>query len=175
MENTKNRNCYTFRIIIRKNDQETVMDACRAATPEEAERAKAAIAAIKAILDSFVPILEGPATPDAAPALPEPTPEPATPPVKRKTPRGAMFLKCPSCGRTFGTFVKEPADTIDCRCGNKIPISGTGVLGHYTYTCPCCETRKFGWTNLQDAEIEMKCRCGNAVSLTWNPTAREYR
>lgn len=175
MEALSQKPYYTFRVSIRKNEQETIIDtAVSGCTPEEVAEAKATV---KSLLDSYAPAFPAPAPamePQADPdggKEPDPAPAPAT---GRKNPRGAMFLKCPSCGRTFGTFLREAADSVDCRCGYQIPTAGSGVLAHYNYTCPCCETMKYGWTNLQDAEIEMKCRCGNTVTLVWDAKAREY-
>ena len=90
----------------------------------------------------------------------------------RKKPRGAMFLQCPECGRRFGTFLKEPADAVECRCGHSISLDN---IARYTYTCPCCERTRYGWTNLEDPDITQACVCGNEVSLSWNKAAREYQ
>lgn len=184
---------YTFRVSIRKDEQDTIIDtAISGSTPAEIKKAKADVIRL---IDSYTPegIQAAPAPAPVAlqpgttldldpegqaPAGPEVQPEAVEAPAitrtraTRKPPRGAMFLQCPECGRRFGTFLKEPADAVECRCGHSISLDN---IARHTYTCPCCERTRYGWTNLEDPDITQACVCGNEVSLSWNKAAREYQ
>lgn len=193
MEPVNSKPYFTFRVSIRKNEQETILDtAVSGSTPEEVAKAKATVTRL---IDAYSPFASIPAPlepgmvmeleaddPDnQAPIDPLEHPAAATGKTpmeiikarpKRKAIKGAIFLHCPECGRSFGTFIKDPTDAVECRCGHSIPLDN---VARYAYDCPCCERRRFGWTNLEDPEIVQKCVCGNEVALTWNKSAKEYQ
>lgn len=99
---------------------------------------------------------------------------PDTPPEKKpEGARGLLRLRCPECGNTFGTFLREYQTEVACKCGH--PIDLTGQLGRYHFTCPYCEKETWGKTNLEDPEITVRCRCGGDVELRWEPKAKEYQ
>ena len=86
--------------------------------------------------------------------------------------RGLLRLRCPECGSTFGTFLKERQRDIACKCGHRIDL--TAPLARYRFTCPYCEKDTWGQTNLEDPEITLRCRCGMDVDVMWVPKAKEY-
>lgn len=65
---------------------------------------------------------------------------------------------------TFGAYIK---------CGHHIDL--TIPLARYHFTCPYCEMERWGWTNLEDTNISVKCKCGGTVDMQWTPKAKEYR
>lgn len=85
---------------------------------------------------------------------------------------GNAYLFCKGCGRGFGIFLRGQRTEIFCKQGHQIPLTD---LARFRYKCPCCEKLRSGWTNSQDASIELTCTCGNPITLTWNKKAREYR
>ena len=87
--------------------------------------------------------------------------------------RGLIRLRCPECGSTFGTYLKERQSEIACRCGYHIDL--TAPLARYRFICPYCEKETWGRTNLEDPEITIRCKCGGDVDLRWNPKEREYQ
>lgn len=97
-------------------------------------------------------------------------PAPAKPPAGVK---GLLRLRCPNCGNIFGTFLREPKTEIDCKCGHSIDL--TGPLVRYRFTCPYCEKDSWGYTNLEDPAIIIRCKCGGDVELQWNTKAKEYQ
>lgn len=86
--------------------------------------------------------------------------------------KGVVQLRCPACGNVFGKFLHDRMESCDCRCGHVIGL--TGPLARYSFTCPSCGKYSYGRTNLEDAEITVRCACREEVSLMWNPEAREY-
>jgi len=105
----------------------------------------------------------------------EPEPESAAPatPKKPDGAKGLLRLRCPECGNTFGVFLRECQTEIACKCGHQIDL--TAPLARYHFTCPYCEHEGFGKTNLEDPEIEVRCKCGEDVALRGNPDAKEYQ
>lgn len=85
---------------------------------------------------------------------------------------GNAYLFCKGCGHGFGIFLNGQSSEIFCKQGHQIPLTD---LARFRYKCPCCEKTRSGWTNSQDARIELTCTCGNPVTLTWNKKAHEYR
>ena len=113
-----------------------------------------------------------------APADPTEQPEPEaapTPPPEKKPEgaRGLLQLHCKECGRTFGTYLREPQTEVLCKCGHLIDL--TGQLGKYRFTCPYCEKESWGRTNLEDPDITVRCKCGADVELRWQSKAKEYQ
>lgn len=86
---------------------------------------------------------------------------------------GLLRLRCPACGSTFGTFLREYKTQFPCRCGHAIDL--TVPLSRCRFTCPYCEKEYRGQTNLEDPAILIRCKCGGDVDLSWNPKAREYQ
>lgn len=110
----------------------------------------------------------------------EPGPQPAAVPAPATKPdkplegvRGALHLRCEGCGKTLATFLKMKQREITCRCGHITDL--TRPLARFQYTCPYCEMQRWGWTNLEDANISIKCKCGGMVDLQWVYKAKEYR
>ena len=107
-----------------------------------------------------------------------PLPEPAPETVRERQDgqsgvRGALQLLCGGCGRTIGTFLKNRQEEFRCKCGNSIDL--TKPLARFEYTCPYCEAKIFGLTNMEEPDVTIKCRCGSPVDLRWVPKIREYR
>ena len=65
---------------------------------------------------------------------------------------------------TFGAYIKR---------GHHIDL--TIPLARYHFTCPYCEKKTFGRTNLEDPNITIRCKCGGSIDLCWVPKAKEYR
>ncbi|MCD7857767.1 MAG: hypothetical protein LUG55_08240 [Clostridiales bacterium] len=86
--------------------------------------------------------------------------------------RGLLRLHCPECGKSFTTFLKNRQETFTCRCGHAIDL--TAPLVRFEYTCSKCEKHSFGYTNIEDAEIDMDCICGAPVTLQWVAKQRRY-
>ena len=106
--------------------------------------------------------------------LPEPEAAPAPPPEKKpEGARGLLRLRCPKCENTFGTFLREPQAAVPCKCGHWIDL--TGQVGRYHLVCPYCQREGWGKTNLEDAGITVRCKCGEDVELRWVPEAKEYQ
>lgn len=87
--------------------------------------------------------------------------------------RGLLHLRCEDCGKPLATFLKFKQQTITCRCGHTADL--TKPLARFHYTCPYCEMERWGWTNLEDTNISVKCKCGGTVDMQWTPKAKEYR
>lgn len=105
---------------------------------------------------------------------PERDAAPAPPPEKKpEGVRGLLRLRCPECGNTFGTFLREYQTGVDCKCGHQIDL--TGQLGRYHFVCPYCQQEGWGKTNLEDPEITVRCKCGEDVALRWKREAKEYQ
>lgn len=189
---------YTFHVCI-EADESTVLDVMIAADNNPDSIAKAKKAALKLLADfspsvkkpAPVPLLEtaAPDTPDTqkGPQPPAPTAGTQMPPdsaisvyrsslgeqKKLDGAKGLLRLRCPKCGNTFGTFLREYQTEVACNCGCKINL--TGQLGRYHFACPYCQHEGFGKTNLEDPEITVRCKCGKDVDLTWVPEVKEYR
>ena len=122
-----------------------------------------------------------PATPpDPADSDQEPDtqPTPAIAPVPKlgkplEGMRGLVHLRCEECGKPLTTFLKFKQQKITCRCGYSIDL--TKPLARFHYTCPYCEMERWGWTNLEDPTISVKCKCGGMIDMQWVPRAKEYR
>lgn len=87
--------------------------------------------------------------------------------------KGIVILYCESCGNMFTTFLKERTQQFVCRCGGRIDLARP--MARFRYSCPCCEKKTWGSTNVEEPSIETKCLCGNPVVLAWNPRSKEYR
>ncbi len=184
---------YTFHLYIERDDRE-IIDATITAKDDPGEIAKAK-KDLKRLLDAYSPTLK--ASPAPAPDIPPPqepensdsgTPsadqpdkaEDAAPSsvaqTSSKRPNGAkglLLLRCAECGNTFGTFLREYQTGIACKCGHQIDL--TAPLARYHISCPSCGHEGFGRTNLEDPEIEVRCRCGRDVTLRWVPDAKGYQ
>jgi len=99
------------------------------------------------------------------------TPKPAI--IKPEGAKGLLRLHCQECGSTFGTFLKEYRKDFTCKCGHKIDLNIP--MARYTCTCPYCENIGWGRTNLEGPETEVECKCGEKITLRWDPDAKEYR
>lgn len=155
----------TTPIIIAADQAKTAHTAARVAIPV-AEQAVAA---------------PEPTTPPLAAASdqePDSQPTPATtadhkPDKPLEGVRGLLHLRCEECGKPFTTFLKMKQQEIACRCGHI--TDPTKPLARLRYTCPYCEMERWGWTNLEDTNISVKCKCGGMVDMQWVPKAKEYR
>lgn len=87
--------------------------------------------------------------------------------------RGSVQLRCPACGSVFGKFLHDKTKSCVCRCGHSIDL--TGPLARYSFTCPSCGKYSYGKTNLEDAEITVRCVCDENLTLRWNPETKEYQ
>lgn len=87
--------------------------------------------------------------------------------------KGLVILHCKTCGNIFGAFLKESKQEFICKCGGRIDL--TRPMARFRYTCPCCEKKTFGTTNVEEPSFEARCRCGNSVMLTWVSKDKEYR
>ena len=108
--------------------------------------------------------------------LPSPEPAPETLQERRDGQggvRGTVQLLCGGCGSTIGTFLKNRQAEFRCKCGDSIDL--TRPLARFEYTCPYCEAKIRGLTNMEEPDITIKCRCGSPVDLQWVPKIREYR
>lgn len=50
--------------------------------------------------------------------------------------RGLLRLRCPCCGKEFGTYLHVSQMSIGCRCGATISLERG--LAHYEFECGCC-------------------------------------
>ena len=87
--------------------------------------------------------------------------------------KGLLLLHCSECGDTFHSFLKEPKSEFVCKCGHHIDL--TANMAKYEFTCPNCEKRTWGHTNLEDAEITVRCLCGSDIDLQWVSKVKAYR
>jgi len=179
---------YTFSLFINQGDRTLVDTTVEVnATAEGIAKAKRTI---QCLMDEYAPAIETPQAAALEPVPPEPNtgsqapinptdlpdPETASVPPPEKKPegvRGLIQLHCKECGRTFGTYLREPQTEVLCKCGH--PIDLTGQMGKYRFTCPYCEKETWGRTNLEDPDITVRCKCGGDVDLHWVPKAREYQ
>lgn len=180
---------YTFRLQIVRNDR-TIIDVAITATavPDGIAKAKENI---QRMLNEYTPAIkvrEPESTRSletAAPILPEPESQEAPAadcrpdePEKTAAPhqsitrtavkkpdgvKGLLRLRCPECGNTFGTFLREYQSEVECKCGRRIDL--TAPLEKYRFTCPCCEKETWGITNIEGADISIKCKCDMDVNL----------
>lgn len=180
---------HTFHLCIERRG-DTVLNTVIAADGDDVQKAKRTI---KKLLDDFTPgggkpgrtpiqtELAGTAAQvreDQGPveeiSLPEPAPETVQEQRDGQSGvRGAVQLLCGGCGRTIGTFLKTRQEEFRCKCGNSIDL--TKPLARFEYTCPCCEAKIFGLTNMEEPDVTIKCRCGSPVDLRWVPKIRECR
>lgn len=86
---------------------------------------------------------------------------------------GPLQIYCDECEAVFFLWAKELTTEVTCRCGHTIEL--TKGLAKFHYTCPCCERRRTGYTNIVDPSFETKCGCGNQIVLNWDKKRREYR
>lgn len=86
--------------------------------------------------------------------------------------RGLLRLRCKCCGREFGTFLHIPQVSIGCHCGATISLEG---LCAYEFDCECCGVHTYGLTNMTDADLTIPCRCGNPITMRWDPSTRRYK
>ena len=86
--------------------------------------------------------------------------------------RGLLRLRCPCCGKEFGTYLHVPQMSIVCRCGATISLERG--LAHYEFACGCCGLVAKGKTNTMEPEITIPCKCGNPITLHWDKDKRRY-
>lgn len=86
--------------------------------------------------------------------------------------RGLLRLRCPCCGKEFGTCLHVSQMSIGCRCGATISLERG--LAHYEFECGCCGLHAKGQTNIEDLEITIPCKCGNPITLHWDKDKRRY-
>ncbi len=86
--------------------------------------------------------------------------------------KGSLILDCPVCGNQFGTFLREPQSSIQCKCGAEIELDTD--LARFSYVCKECGATRYGKTNSQDATIASKCVCKAENTLQWDKEKREY-
>lgn len=87
--------------------------------------------------------------------------------------KGLLLLHCPDCDSTFQTFLKAPKSEFVCKCGHYIDL--TANMAKYEFVCPNCEKKTWGHTNLEDAEISVRCMCGSEIDLQWVSKIKTYR
>lgn len=167
--------CYTFSLCIKQGEK--LLLGTEIVTGDTAEEIAKAKKTIQRLLNEYTP-----AEKTLAPRPKEPEPEVASPPVQTVTTpsaekpmgvRGLLHVRCPECDNIFGTFLREYQTDISCKCGHRIDL--TVPLARFAYTCPYCEQTRYGRTNLEDAEITVRCKCGGDVILRWDTQAREYQ
>lgn len=180
---------YMFRLSVERGG-ETVLNTVIAAGGDDVQKAKRTV---QKLLNDFTP---GGGKPARAPVVPDlagtaaqeregretaeelPSPEPAPEPLQERRDgqggvRGTVQLLCGGCGSTIGTFLKNRQAEFRCKCGDSIDL--TRPLARFEYTCPYCEAKIWGLTNMEKPDITIKCRCGSPVDLQWVPKIREYR
>lgn len=170
---------YTFSICIDQGNR-TIVDTTFE-VPDTTEGVAKARRTIRHLMNEYAPAIEPtqtaapePKAPIDQPGRSGPETTPDSPPEKKpEGARGLLRLRCPECGNTFGTFLREYQTEVACKCGHHIDI--TGQLGRYHFTCPYCEKETWGKTNLEDPEITVRCRCGGDVEVRWAPEAKEYQ
>ena len=86
--------------------------------------------------------------------------------------RGLLRLRCPCCGKEFGTYLHVSQMSIGCRCGATISLERG--LAHYEFECGCCGLHAKGQTNIMEPEITIPCKCGNPITLHWDKDKRRY-
>lgn len=85
--------------------------------------------------------------------------------------RGLIRYTCPDCGDIF-FFVNRDATSIDCRsCGKNHRLNN---LIKFTAECGCCEHRSYGWTNAVIDEIDIRCKCGNPLTMKYSKKLNQY-
>ena len=170
---------YTFSLCIDRGGR-TIVDTT-VEVPDTREGITKAKRTIQRLMNEYAPVPKAPdlvgLNPESQPSTdPPPAAETASTPPPEKKPEGArglLRLRCPECGNTFGTFLREYQTEVECKCGHQIDL--TTPLAPYRFTCPHCQHEGWGKTNSEDPEITIRCKCGGDVDLRWVPTAKEYQ
>ncbi len=170
---------YTFSLCIDRGGH-TIVDTT-VEVPDTREGITRAKRTIQRLMNEYAPVIKalepvGLNPESQAPTDLPPAAETAPTPPPEKKPEGArglLRLRCPECGNTFGTFLREYQTEVECKCGHQINL--TGQLGRYHATCPYCQHESWGKTNLEDPEITVRCKCGEDVTLEWTPSEKEYQ
>ncbi len=85
--------------------------------------------------------------------------------------KGVLYLRCKVCKSVWTTFLRERQISVACRCGCTVELDS---LARFEYTCPNCGRHTYGHTNIEDADINICCKCGNFNILEWHPKYRAY-
>ena len=99
------------------------------------------------------------------------TPEPAKPEVRK----GLLLYRCPVCGSVFYRADPETLEgmVVSCNCG-AVKTIDAGQLAAFEYKCGSCDAKRRGWTNVFEAEVTVRCKCRNLITLRWNKKAKRY-
>lgn len=174
---------YTFHLCIERDDR-TILDAAVDAGVS-AEGISKAKKTIQRLLNEYTPDIkakskasaaaEEPVLPELPEAVPVPAPEiGAAPPARAPEGiKGLVSLRCGGCGDTFSTYLKEPRSEFRCKCGHYIDL--TSNMARYHFTCPHCQKKNWGMTNIESADMIVACKCGRKVELLWDHEAKEYQ
>lgn len=134
---------------------------------------QAAMCNLRNLLNKYGPAPETPETsePDTeAEAVPV---TPATPLNPLRGAKGFLILQCDRCGSQFVTYPKDYITSALCRCGHKIDL--TAPLARLEYECSSCNRTWRGKINSTQPRLDIVCRCGNPISLTWDKKLRLYK
>jgi len=160
---------YMFRLCI-EQDRDSILEAAVGASDTAGSVAKARETILK-LLDEFTPEFASPTTrPNLS--VQEDEPEVKPEPAMRNGVKGFILLRCQECGNVFKSFQREPKQRVFCKCGHCIGL--TVPLARFQCTCAKCGKRSWGKTNIEDASIEVRCSCGNQMSLNWRSEDRQY-
>lgn len=102
------------------------------------------------------------------PILPEAEDEP-----KNDGYTGFMKIRCSKCGKERTFCSKTPLTYFKCmECGTKTEFVGLAKL----YADCRCGRNSYYFTNIEDAEIDVKCiDCGTAIKTEWDVAKKCYR
>jgi len=160
---------YMFRLCI-EQERDSILELAVGAADTAESVAKAKKTILK-LLDEFSPEFAAPTTrlnlstqEDNSEMKPEPT--------MRNGVKGFILLRCQACGNTFKLFQREPKKRVFCKCGHCVDLAVP--LAHFQCTCAKCGKQSWGKTNIEEASIEVRCSCGNPITLNWYPEDRQY-
>lgn len=86
---------------------------------------------------------------------------------------GFMKIRCSKCGKEKAFCSKTPLTYFKCmECGTKTELVGLAKL----YADCRCGRNSYYFTNIEDAEIDVKCiDCGTAIKTEWDVAKKCYR
>lgn len=102
------------------------------------------------------------------PTLPETEDEP-----EKEGYTGFMKIRCSKCGKGRTFCSKSPLTYFKCmECGTKTELVGLAKL----YADCRCGRNSYYFTNIEDAEIDVKCiDCGTTIKTEWDVVKKCYR
>ena len=86
---------------------------------------------------------------------------------------GFMKIRCSKCGKERTFCSRSPLMYFKCmECGTKTELAGLAKL----YADCRCGRNSYYFTNIEDAEIDVKCiDCGTAIKTEWDVAKKCYR